>query len=81
MRRVAISSLPKGKMHLVTSKDWGIESIKERAVILKYRHRYDDSWYKEIIKELDLKDKCITPSRVRRLIVGALFKGEEIDKN
>ncbi len=78
MRRVRIDSLPKGDIEIVTPKDWGIESSKEYATILRYRHRYEDSWYKELIKELDLEERCITPNRVRRLVVGALFKGEEI---
>ncbi len=78
MRRVGIGSLPKDEeLTIVTLKDWSIDSIENIETILRYRHRYEDSWYKELIKELDLKDKCITSIRVRRLIVGALFKGEE----
>ncbi len=78
MRRVGIGSLPKDEeLTIVTLKDWSIDSIENIETILRYRHRYEDSWYKELIKELDLKDKCITSTRVRRLIVGALFKGEE----
>jgi hypothetical protein len=42
-----------------------------------FRHRCDDSWFESLLVELNLEKRKITPSRMRKIIAGAIRKRME----
>jgi len=78
MRKVRVlTSSP--RIRAVGPEEWKMTASEEQALILRYKHRCDDTWYAELLEELSLEGKRLNPSRARRLLLAALRKGESVD--
>ena len=78
MRKVRVLASP-SRIRAVGPEEWGVTAAEESAMILRYKHRCDDAWYAELLEELSLEGKRLSPGRARRLLIAALRKGESID--
>ena len=72
MRKVRVRVLP-ARVRRIGAEAWGVSP--EHALIRRFRHRIDESWYAELLAELSLEGKRLDPRRARRLVLAALRKG------
>ena len=77
MRKVRVIASP-SRIRRVGPEEWGVGVSEEHSLILRYKHRCDDAWYAELLEELSLEGKRLSPGRARRLLLAALQKGGSV---
>jgi len=76
VRRVKLIKSPKyeAKAFVPPKEDIDNSIRKLQKELEFYRHKCSDEWLEELIKELKVENKKITPNRVRQILVGATRK-------